>query len=215
MLKQEAWEFVLLNEHHLDCLLVIDSQNFYTSRCFVPAEYQNFSIYPSPENIVIYLPFHSPEEASEIFGGYIFQETKKLGHVSEELVNVDKDIENEERTLSKDDQGTESQSKIIFSDILRESDEKVYKTNQEQFQCYYCGKTFERSKALRQHKYQVHREDAEYKCSQCPSVFRTPSILQNHIKTHMEPMYQCPVCPRKFKLKHHLVRHGRKCKINS
>ena len=215
MFKHEAWEFVLVNKQYLDCHLVIDSQNYYTSKVFVPVEYHSTIC---PENIVILLPFHSREEASDIFGGHIFQENKKVGHVTADVLNVvvEEDIHREEMTANEDDPSTENVSTIKSSEIPCKSDNKVYQTIHEQFQCYYCGKTFDKPKSLRQHKYQVHREEiAKYRCSLCPSVFRTPSILQNHIKTHMEPTYQCPKCPRKFKLKHHLVRHSRTCKINS
>ena len=219
MLRSEAWEFVLMYKQYLNCQLVTNCQNFYSNSCFVPVEYSKFLTPEVMDQIVILLPFHSSEEIFYLFGGYLYQKNKKLAlaHTTND-VNIYEDNQNKVcRSITDDLEDLEDeleQESTRISKVLSKKPNRDLKSSaeQEDLQCHLCGKTFSKSRSLRQHKYQVHNEEAKHKCSYCPSVFRTTSILHNHLKTHREPAFQCFKCSRKFTFKHHLIRHSKTCR---
>ena len=68
-------------------------------------------------------------------------------------------------------------------------------TEEKQFKCKFCDKTFSENKYLKVHM-RIHTGEKPYLCRQCPKAFTTNNGLKCHIKTHTgEKPYPCNKCP--------------------
>ena len=79
--------------------------------------------------------------------------------------------------------GVEAQQEGLFSCIFLCSKFPIF--------CLFIMKA-----SRRQHKYQVHSDNHRHQCKTCGSMFRTSSILKNHLLTHVEKSFCCPKCKK-------------------
>ena len=83
------------------------------------------------------------------------------------------------------------------------------------FLCFECGKSFEKSRQLINHRYHVHSKTiAKHKCEQCNSSFTTLSKLKKHLISHGSPTFKCHKCSKMLKTKFNLSRHLSTCSKN-
>lgn len=201
MLKSEAWKFLLLNRQYFDCKVILDTQIYLTSKCFIPRYVCSidFSTIKDLE-VIIFSSSFSREEIRDLCGGYIYDESNQNFHESESET-VESDIaenieENESFAVLKEKDVVNGHTNHTLDDKLTEDTIVVYETNHDRSTnhvCHICGKIFDKSKSLRQHRFNVHKE-AEYKCKVCSSVFQRKTNLSIHIKTHLKPSFQCHKC---------------------
>ncbi|XP_061389724.1 zinc finger protein 718-like [Musca vetustissima] len=77
--------------------------------------------------------------------------------------------------------------------------------------CSECGKVFTSENALRSHKRIVHLIERKFKCNICEKAFKFPKILREHMASHTgEDLYQCPHCPKTFKVSANMHHHRKK-----
>ncbi|XP_035696970.1 zinc finger protein 236-like isoform X1 [Branchiostoma floridae] len=72
--------------------------------------------------------------------------------------------------------------------------------------CPVCGKEFLSYSGLNRHKY-THREEV-YKCDVCEKEYKNAKERDRHRRSH-EQRYVCPICEKRFGMKHHLKSHYR------
>ncbi|XP_063380548.1 zinc finger protein 62-like [Cydia fagiglandana] len=75
--------------------------------------------------------------------------------------------------------------------------------------CDICNKVV---RCLKVHKMQVHDPSAlPHSCVSCERRFVTQSALDVHMVAHTkDPKYECDICQKKFRLKHHVLKHIQK-----
>lgn len=85
-----------------------------------------------------------------------------------------------------------------------------------QYQCRFCGQSFNRWPAYREHENIVHLgKTTEFPCETCGKVFRTAQRLKAHQETHSELRKQvCDDCGASFRNKGVLKRHRRSVHAN-
>ena len=76
--------------------------------------------------------------------------------------------------------------------------------------CSTCDKKFAHKANLQNHE-TTHSDERKFKCEICQDerYFKTKQDLNNHMKFHYEPSYQCQVCQKSFHCKKDLNRHMR------
>lgn len=76
------------------------------------------------------------------------------------------------------------------------------------FQCDKCDKSFfQRCNYLKHYK-QIHGDVKIYKCSHCPTQFKSEISLTKHIEKHTKPAeYSCNLCYKSFHFPNQLKRH--------
>jgi len=52
------------------------------------------------------------------------------------------------------------------------------------YECTYCGETFETAEELAEHVESAHSDTPEFECSVCGQVFATKDQLAQHIRTN-------------------------------
>ena len=67
-------------------------------------------------------------------------------------------------------------------------------------QCDFCEKEFSSHKGLDIHCQTTHQEQNN-KCATCDKLFGNYSGLKNHLIIHFQPLIQCDLCEKSFKLK--------------
>ncbi|XP_066297647.1 zinc finger protein 569-like isoform X2 [Branchiostoma lanceolatum] len=72
--------------------------------------------------------------------------------------------------------------------------------------CPICGKEFLSYSGLNRHKY-THRDEV-YKCDVCEKEYKNAKERDRHRRSH-EQRYVCPICEKRFGMKHHLKSHYR------
>ncbi|XP_078696753.1 uncharacterized protein LOC144924922 isoform X2 [Branchiostoma floridae x Branchiostoma belcheri] len=72
--------------------------------------------------------------------------------------------------------------------------------------CPVCGKEFLSYSGLNRHKY-THRDEV-YKCDVCEKEYKNAKERDRHRRSH-EQRYVCPICGKRFGMKHHLKSHYR------
>ena len=81
------------------------------------------------------------------------------------------------------------------------------------FKCETCGKDFRYKPNLREHQYVHTGEPMPFRCqvTGCNKTFFTKSKLDKHVSTHSDiPLYECYLCPKKFKQKNYFRYHMQK-----
>ncbi|XP_067641382.1 transcription factor grauzone-like [Eurosta solidaginis] len=77
--------------------------------------------------------------------------------------------------------------------------------------CSECGKVALTEDALKSHKRYVHRRERTHKCTICEKAFKAAKVLKEHMTTHTgEDLYQCPHCPRTFKVNANMHHHRKR-----
>lgn len=77
--------------------------------------------------------------------------------------------------------------------------------------CSDCGKVFPSQSAIHSHKRLVHIMERRHKCEICQKAFKFPKSLREHLATHTGiDLYQCPHCPRTFKVSANMHHHRKK-----
>ena len=212
LLKSEAWDFILLNKQYLDCKVILDSKNYLTSKCFIPRYVCSIDLSTIEDLEVIIFSEFSFEEVENQCGSFFYDESNQniLRLKSVESDKAQSNDQNESFVVLNDVADVQKLEEISFeynqsvmdnsssedTVILKGTQSNIKSTNQVMhWQCHICGKIFDKSKALRQHRFLVHR-DQEYKCNVCSSVFKTKCNLNIHSKTHLKPSFQCQKCSK-------------------
>lgn len=85
------------------------------------------------------------------------------------------------------------------------------KLRQKFYQCRMCAKIFFRKMALHVHKNHCRGLQKQYRCSSCPLMFKSRTVLFNHRQLHSakkrKGRHKCEVCGREFILKSTLKKH--------
>ncbi|XP_017472166.1 PREDICTED: zinc finger protein 431-like [Rhagoletis zephyria] len=81
----------------------------------------------------------------------------------------------------------------------------------EEYVCGDCGKVAFTEDALKRHQKYVHLRERVHKCTICEKAFKQPHALKEHMTTHTgEDLYQCPHCPRTFRVNSNLHHHRKR-----
>lgn len=76
--------------------------------------------------------------------------------------------------------------------------------------CSICGKNFSCKKSLLYHQKHTHTNERNWTCETCGKSFKTQSILYKHGMVHSsERKYTCDICLKTFKFKNVLQTHQR------
>lgn len=71
--------------------------------------------------------------------------------------------------------------------------------DQKPWLCDVCNHSYADSKRLLNHRRVKHMEEAKFECPNCPEKFKTPCLLQKHIKYDHESSEQmCHICQKAF-----------------
>ena len=85
----------------------------------------------------------------------------------------------------------------------------VHKTEERQFKCPTCDKSFNSNCSLQDHIL-IHTGEKPHKCSVCKYAFRLKGSLNVHMRIHTgEKPYKCEQCEQAFVQRAHLHRHVR------
>ncbi|XP_011291461.3 zinc finger protein 501 [Musca domestica] len=81
--------------------------------------------------------------------------------------------------------------------------------------CSECGKKYQSETALNSHKRLVHILERKHKCTICDKSFKLPKVLREHMASHEgKNLYQCPHCPKTYRMSSNLYHHRRKAHPN-
>lgn len=81
---------------------------------------------------------------------------------------------------------------------LQKSKLKTLKNSKETFTCETCGKLFDRSDRLTDHR-KVHRKKLLYSCDRCEMRFSKPAYLKIHLRRHAgDRAFPCDQCDKRF-----------------
>lgn len=73
--------------------------------------------------------------------------------------------------------------------------------------CGMCNFEAESMVTLNSHQSRVHLDMENYKCSECPTYYKTIGLLKRHITMHHSVTHICKYCDKKFSNKQSLDRH--------
>lgn len=73
--------------------------------------------------------------------------------------------------------------------------------------CGTCGFEAESTVCLQSHRNRAHLDMGSFKCSECPTAYRTPGLLRRHNLLHHDVTYICEYCKKRFTNKQGLDRH--------
>lgn len=73
--------------------------------------------------------------------------------------------------------------------------------------CNQCSFEAESMTMLLSHRTRVHLDMGNYKCSDCPTHYKTPGLLKRHISMHHDMAHVCKYCEKRFSNKQTLDRH--------
>lgn len=73
--------------------------------------------------------------------------------------------------------------------------------------CKQCNFEAESMAILISHRTRVHLDAGHYKCSECPSFYRTQGLLKRHTAIHHDMTHACKYCVKRFTNKQSLYRH--------
>ena len=100
--------------------------------------------------------------------------------------------------------------KRLFSDSTLKA-HITEKAKMRNVKCEHCPQAFSSKEGLQRH-IQMHDMDREFPCYKCNLRFEEQFVLKRHIKLSHEKLselLQCPLCEKKFKIKHSLQQHTR------
>ena len=84
-------------------------------------------------------------------------------------------------------------------------------TQQLQFKCDQCSRTFEQNQYLQNHK--RYHENRRTKCDLCGGNFKSPRELHEHMDEHHEKRFKCEHCSQSFFQRFELITHLDKCSL--
>ena len=136
------------------------------------------------------MPSHTHSEILKDLLGF----AKRKEFIQDEsMCDTGGDIETVNETVLMPEASNVKLTEFIKTPLKRQLQHDVPLKRTTSFHCEFCGKEFINSLKCRKHRYQVHK-DAVYNCKLCKASFKTKSILNNHLKTHNEPMFSCDFC---------------------
>lgn len=83
----------------------------------------------------------------------------------------------------------------------------VVKNGKVVYICGECGYEGESMIFLVNHQARFHSDIGNFKCSECPTYYKTSGLLKRHISIHHSATYVCKYCEKKFSNKLSLDRH--------
>ncbi|XP_064545098.1 zinc finger protein 431-like [Drosophila montana] len=84
---------------------------------------------------------------------------------------------------------------------------KQLHSEERQYKCLECPKEFSRHKTLQAHR-RTHTGERPYKCPHCPKAFAQSHHARDHIQLHYgQRPHKCPHCPKAFTQKSNLRAH--------
>jgi DNA-directed RNA polymerase subunit RPC12/RpoP len=96
----------------------------------------------------------------------------------------------------------------IENDVDTERPLLIVKNGKVVYICGVCNFEAESMGLLLSHRARAHLDNINsFKCSECPSYFKTPGILKRHTTMHHDATHICKYCDKKFSNKSSLDRH--------
>ena len=182
----------------LDCEISTKTGTLLTNKCFLSLSNLFFSTlkHVYQNKITVIMPSHTHSEILKELLGFAkrkeFIQDKSMCDMGGDIETVNETVLMLEASSFEDESNIKS-TEFIKMPLKRKLQHDVPLKRTTSFQCEFCGKEFINSLKCRKHRYQVHK-DAVYNCKLCRASFKTKSILNNHLKTHNEPMFSCDFC---------------------
>ena len=76
------------------------------------------------------------------------------------------------------------------------------------YSCFFCSKRFGQIGHRNLHE-KRHRQEKNFKCTECDKAFVTRQNLESHQRLHLAKSFRCEFCTEVFRHKHTLVTHMR------
>ncbi|XP_061525936.1 oocyte zinc finger protein XlCOF8.4-like [Phycodurus eques] len=100
-------------------------------------------------------------------------------------------------------------SHSLHTDVYNRKSEgdMTYHTDNKQWKCSHCGKTFSKKSKFKEHV-RTHTGEKPFSCSVCGQRFTRKGHLKRHTRTHTgEKLFSCPDCGQRFTQKTNLKKH--------
>ncbi|XP_050536777.1 zinc finger protein 525-like [Daktulosphaira vitifoliae] len=83
----------------------------------------------------------------------------------------------------------------------------VVKNGKVIYYCNVCNFEADTMTTLLTHRTFEHKESGQFKCTECPTTYKTLHLLKRHFKSHNDIFHKCKLCDKQFSQKQALERH--------
>lgn len=123
--------------------------------------------------------------------------------------NIKKELNDLKRSANKCvmDDKRKSKKMKIENDVDDEKPSLIVKNGKVVYICGVCDFEAESMNFLLSHRARVHVNTGNYKCSECPTHYKTAGLLRRHFSMHHDFTHVCTHCDKRFSNKQGLDRH--------